>query len=122
MGNRKSTRNSTCTISSCKDHCMQWVYGIMYDTAIFLTVALSSVSVTVTGRRYGCLLCNRIIPALQQRVCVDRIIFMQDGSSPCNANPMRKLLKQDFGNASIISHRFPTTWPTRSSDLTPYEF
>ena len=45
------------------------------------TGALGSVTVTVTGQRYECLLRNHDIPALQQRGWVDRIIFMQEGAS-----------------------------------------
>ncbi|GBL94545.1 hypothetical protein AVEN_235631-1 [Araneus ventricosus] len=74
--------------------------------------------VTVTGQRYECLLRNHVIPALQQRGCVDRIIFMQDGAPPQIANPV----KQHFGNARIISRHFPTAWPSRSPDLNPCDF
>ena len=45
------------------------------------TGALHSVTVTVTGQHCKYLLSIYVIPALQQRGCVDRI-FMQDGAPP----------------------------------------
>ncbi|GBN75379.1 hypothetical protein AVEN_8064-1 [Araneus ventricosus] len=86
------------------------------------TGALGPVTVTVTGQRYECLLRNHVIPTLQQRGCVDRIIFMQDGAPPHIANPVKQLLKRHFGNARIISRQFPTAWPSRSPDLNPCDF
>ena len=45
--------------------------------------------VTVTGQRYECLLRNHVIPDLQLRGRVDRIICMQDVASLYIANPMK---------------------------------
>lgn len=86
------------------------------------TGASGPVTCTVTGKRYECLLRNHVIPALQQRGCVDEVIFMQDGAPPHIANPVKQLLKRHFGNARIISRRFPTAWPSRSPDLNPCDF
>lgn len=86
------------------------------------TGALGPVTVTVTGQRYACLLRNHVIPVLQQRGCVDGIIFMQDGAPPHIANPVKQLLRRHFGNARIISRHFPTAWPPRSPDLNPCDF
>ena len=73
------------------------------------TGALSPVTVTVTGQRYEYILsCNHVVPALQQRGCVDRIIFMLDGAPPHITNPVKQLLKRPFGNTRIISRHFFT--------------
>ena len=47
---------------------------------------LGPVTVIFTGQSCQCLLCNLVIPILQQRGCVDRIIFMHDGAPPHIAN------------------------------------
>lgn len=86
------------------------------------TGALGPVTVTVNGQRYESLLRNDVIPALQQRECVDSIIFMQDGAPPHIANRVKRLLRRHFGNARIISRHFPTAWPARSPDLNPCDF
>ena len=92
MDNRKSTRNSTCTTSSCKGQCMVWVYCIIYHRAIFLRrKCLGLITVTVTDQRYEYLFCNHVIPALQQHGCVDQIIFIQDGAPPHIANAVKQL-------------------------------
>ena len=40
------------------------------------------------GKHYESLLHNNIIPTLQQRACLDRNIFMQDGTPPYITKPM----------------------------------
>ena len=67
---------------------------------------LGSVTVTVTGQRYEYPLRNHVIPALQQRGCGDRIIFMQGGASPYIASPAKQLLKRYLGYARIIRSSF----------------
>ena len=71
------------------------------------TGALSPVAVTVTGERYACILCNHVIPALQERGYMDRIFLMHNSIPPHIANLVKQLLKRHFGNAKIISHHFP---------------
>ncbi|KMQ82897.1 transposable element tc3 transposase [Lasius niger] len=80
------------------------------------------VTCTVTGKRYEALLRNHVLPALQQRQCVDRTIFMQDGAPPHIATSVKQLLRAQFGVDRIISRHFPTTWPPRSPDLNPCDF
>ncbi|GBL81419.1 hypothetical protein AVEN_143703-1 [Araneus ventricosus] len=80
------------------------------------------VTCAVNGTRYETLLCNQLIPALQQRGCVDSSIFMQDGAPRHNATPVKHLLNLHFGNDRIISRHFPTAWPPRSPDLNPCDF
>ncbi|GBM94792.1 hypothetical protein AVEN_69347-1 [Araneus ventricosus] len=74
------------------------------------------------GARYESLLLNQLIPALQQRGCVDSTIFMQDCAPPHIATPVKQLLNFHFGNDRIISRDFPTACPPRSSDLNPCDF
>ncbi|GBN57259.1 hypothetical protein AVEN_17341-1 [Araneus ventricosus] len=69
------------------------------------------VTCTANGTRYESLLRNQLIPALQQRGCVDSTIFMQDGAPPHIATPVKQLLNPHFGNYRIISRHFPTAWP-----------
>ncbi|GFT87237.1 uncharacterized protein TNCV_2310331 [Trichonephila clavipes] len=78
IGNRESTRNSTSTTSSCKDHCGVRVYVIIYHRAILFDEigAFGPFTVTISGQCYECLLRNHVIPGLQQLGCVDGIIFL----------------------------------------------
>ncbi|GFW17068.1 uncharacterized protein TNCV_2761921 [Trichonephila clavipes] len=86
------------------------------------TVVFGPVTVTVTGQCYEGLLCNPTILDLQQRGCVDVIIFMQDGVPPHIANPVNQLLRGHFQSARFIIHHLTTAWPPRSSDLIPFDF
>ena len=76
------------------------------------TDALGPATVTITGQRHECLFFSHVIPALQQRGCVNRIILMRS-----SAYPVKQLLKRHFGNAKIISLQFPIAWPSRSPNL-----
>ncbi|GBM21250.1 hypothetical protein AVEN_149842-1 [Araneus ventricosus] len=80
------------------------------------------VTCTVKGKCYESLLRNQLIPALQQRGCLDSTIFMQDGAPPHIATPVKKLLNLHFGKDRIISRPFATAWPLRSPDLNPCDF
>ncbi|GBM59222.1 hypothetical protein AVEN_240408-1 [Araneus ventricosus] len=68
------------------------------------------------------LLRNQLIPALQQRVCVDSTIFVQDGAPPYIVTPVKQLLNLHFENYRIISRHFQTAWPPRLPDLNPCDF
>ncbi|GBM63286.1 hypothetical protein AVEN_224141-1 [Araneus ventricosus] len=57
-----------------------------------------------------------------QRGCVDSTIFIQDGSLPHIATPVKQLLNLHFGNDGIFSRHLPTAWPPRSPDLNPCNF
>ncbi|GBN84853.1 hypothetical protein AVEN_256418-1 [Araneus ventricosus] len=80
------------------------------------------VTYTVIGVSYESVSHNHVIPALQQRACVDRTIFMQDGSSLHIANPGKLLISMHFVNNRIISLYFPTNWLPSSPDLHPCDF
>lgn len=75
------------------------------------TGAFGPVYVTVNGQSYAFLLHNDVIPTLQQRGCLDSIIFMQEGAPLHIANRVKQLCRRHFGNAKIISCHFPTVWP-----------
>ena len=80
MCNRKSTWNSFCLTLFYKGHCVVPDYSNHYYRAIFFfkeTSALGPINVIVTSQRYECLLCNHVIPALQQHGWVNWIIFMK---------------------------------------------
>lgn len=80
------------------------------------------VTCTVNSNRYKFLLSSYVIPALQQRQCLDSTVFMQDGATPHIATQVKDLLQRTFGNDRIISRNFPTAWPARSPDLNPCDF
>ncbi|GBM02965.1 hypothetical protein AVEN_222293-1 [Araneus ventricosus] len=80
------------------------------------------ITCTVNETRYESLLRNQLIPALQQRGCVDSIILTQDNDPPHIATPVKQLLNLHFENDRIISRHFPTAWPPRSPKLNPCDF
>ncbi|GBL94007.1 hypothetical protein AVEN_76723-1 [Araneus ventricosus] len=80
------------------------------------------VTCTVNGTRFESLLRKQLHPAQQQHGRVDSTIFMQDGSPPHIATPLKQLLNLHFGNDRIISRHFPIAWPPRSPDLNPCDF
>lgn len=95
LDDRKCTRDSTRTTSSCKDHCVVRVYSIMYYRTIFvsrkrvLSVLLPLASlVKAMSNRVFC-----AITSFQIFNCVGGIICMQDDASPHIAHPMKPLLK-----------------------------
>ncbi|GFW97384.1 uncharacterized protein TNCV_4990611 [Trichonephila clavipes] len=63
-----------------------------------------------------------VIPALQQRVCLQETIFLLNGDRPRNASSVQQLLRQTLTDVRMNIRSFPTAWPPRSPDLTPCEF
>ncbi|GFX41555.1 transposable element tc3 transposase [Trichonephila clavipes] len=76
----------------------------------------------ITGQRYASLLRNKIIPDLQARQCLSRIIFMQDGAPPHITRCVTEVLKHHFTEERVISRQFRHLWPPRSPDLSPCDF
>ena len=72
---------------------MVWVYDIIGPYFFEETCPLGPVTVTVISQSHESPLRNHVIPALKQRGCVNRNIFMQDGALPHIANSMMHLLK-----------------------------
>ena len=52
---------------------------------------------SVTGPSYGAILREQVIPALQERHCLETTVFMQKGVPPHIAKPVKKLLHDIFG-------------------------
>ncbi|GFW36722.1 uncharacterized protein TNCV_1220541 [Trichonephila clavipes] len=80
------------------------------------------VTCSITGQRYASLLRNKIIPDLQARQCLSRIIFMQDGAPPHITCCVKDVLKHHFTEERVISRQFHHLWPPRSPDLNPCDF
>ena len=76
---------------------------------------------TVTAASYKRILMQRVIPALQERNCVETTVFMQDGALPHIGRQVR-LLHENFTDERIISRSFPNHWPARSPHLNPCDF
>ncbi|GFV80336.1 uncharacterized protein TNCV_4957391 [Trichonephila clavipes] len=80
------------------------------------------VTCSITGQRYASLLRNKIIPDLQARQCLSRIIFMQDGAPPHITRCVTDNLEHHFTKERVISRQFRHLWPPRSPDLNPCNF
>ncbi|GFU79781.1 hypothetical protein TNCV_4928121 [Trichonephila clavipes] len=52
---------------------------------------------SVTGTIYFVMLREQLIPALQERHCLETTIFMQDEAPPHIAKPVNNLLHETFG-------------------------
>ncbi|GFV65172.1 uncharacterized protein TNCV_2701141 [Trichonephila clavipes] len=63
------------------------------------------VTCSITGQRYASLLRDKIIPDLQARQCLSRIIFMQDGAPPHITHCVKDVLKHDFTEERVISRQ-----------------
>ena len=55
-----------------------------------------------------------IVPQMQQRQYLKSITFMQDGAASHIGVCVQQFLLQHFTNDRVISHAFPTTWPSCS--------
>ncbi|GFW76227.1 uncharacterized protein TNCV_3800621 [Trichonephila clavipes] len=102
----------------------EWPWNILWtDEAHFhLDGAGSPVTFSITGQRYASLLRNKIIPDLQARQCLSRIIFMQDGAPPHITRCVLDVLKHHFTEECVISRQFRHLWPSRSPDHNPCDF
>ncbi|GFT87757.1 uncharacterized protein TNCV_4001031 [Trichonephila clavipes] len=80
------------------------------------------VTCSITGQRYASLLRNKIIPDLQARQCLSRIIFMQDGAPLHITRCVKDVLKHHFIEERVISRQFLHLRPPRSPDLNPCDF
>ncbi|GFS90172.1 transposable element tc3 transposase [Trichonephila clavipes] len=80
------------------------------------------VTCSITEQRYASLLRNKIIPDLQARQCLSRIIFVQDGALPHITRCVKDVLKHHFTKGRVISRPFRHLWPSRSPDLNPCDF
>ncbi|GFV84490.1 transposable element tc3 transposase [Trichonephila clavipes] len=101
----------------------EWLWKILWtDEAHFhLDGAGGPVTCSITGQRYASLLRNKIIPDLQARQCLSRIIFMQDGASPHITRCVTDVLKHHF-TERVISRQFRHLWLPRLPDFNPCDF
>ena len=58
---------------------------------------------SVNAERYHDMLSRFVIPQLQQRQCLDKIIFMQDGAPPHFGKSVQQLLRHHFTEKRVIS-------------------
>ena len=89
---------------------------------LFFFEEMGPVTCTVNCERYESFLCNQVIPAFQQRACLDRINFIPDDSPPQITRPVMQMLKKDFESHWTKSRHFPTACHSRSSVLNPCDF
>ena len=80
------------------------------------------VTYSVAGEKYRDTFSIFVIPALQQRTCLRKIIFLQDGAPLHIAVREQQLLRETFTTERMIIRCFPTEWPPRFPDLTPCDF
>ncbi|GFX71948.1 uncharacterized protein TNCV_1443711 [Trichonephila clavipes] len=67
------------------------------------------------------LLQQQVIPALQERQCLQTTIFMQDGATLHIGRQIKALHSAYFRNNRVISGHFPNEWPSLSPDLNLYD-
>ena len=77
---------------------------------------------TITSASYENILMQHVIPALQERNCVETSVFMQDGAPLHIGHQVQCLLRETFTDEHIIFRSFPNPWPARSPDLNPCDF
>ncbi|GFV68274.1 uncharacterized protein TNCV_1875561 [Trichonephila clavipes] len=74
------------------------------------------------GQRHPSLLEQSVIPPLQERQCDTTTVFMQNGAPPHIARCVKQMFRRHSGDDRIISRHFPTTCPSRSTDLNLCDF
>ncbi|GBN77292.1 hypothetical protein AVEN_170388-1 [Araneus ventricosus] len=71
-----------------------------------LLMALKGVPLRVPVSFY--LLQQEVIPALQERDCLETTVFMKDGALTHIARPVQSVIRAHFGDDPVISRSFPT--------------
>ncbi|GBM10999.1 hypothetical protein AVEN_1334-1 [Araneus ventricosus] len=80
------------------------------------------VTCTFTGVHYESLFAQPY-QSSTPTACICRLrIFLQGGTPPHVANPVKRVLSLHFRNDRIPSCHFPTNCPPRSPDLNPCDF
>ena len=77
---------------------------------------------SVNAKRYHDVLSRFVIPQHQQRQCLDKIIFMQNGAPPQIGKSAHQLMRHHFTEERVIILCFHVAWPPHSPDLTPCDF
>lgn len=75
----------------------------------------------LNAEKYGLMLQNRILPAIEAVQPLNRTFYMQDGAPSHTALRNRELLSATFGDRWIGKFG-PNNWPARSPDLNPCDF
>ncbi|GFU32537.1 uncharacterized protein TNCV_1148181 [Trichonephila clavipes] len=124
LGNRQSAFHLTSSATLTKSNGVVWVIHVFYSWPVFFEElgAGDPVTSSITGQRYASLLRNKIIPDLQARQCLSRIIFMQDGAPPHITRCVKDVLKHHFTEERVISGQFRHLWPPRLPDFNPCDF
>ncbi|GFX68313.1 transposable element Tcb1 transposase [Trichonephila clavipes] len=91
LRNIQSTFHLTSSATLTKSNGVVSVFRVFYSWPVFFKElgAGGPVTCSITKQRYASLLRNKIIPELQARQCLSRIIFMQDGA-PTHITRCRK--------------------------------
>ncbi|GFU26486.1 uncharacterized protein TNCV_2463301 [Trichonephila clavipes] len=108
LGNRQSAFHLTSSATLTKSNGVMWVFRVFYSWPYLFEKlgAEDPVTCSITGQRYASLLRNKIIPDLQARQCLSRIIFMQNGAPPHITRCVMDVLKHHFTEELEISHKF----------------
>ncbi|GFW36135.1 uncharacterized protein TNCV_4929981 [Trichonephila clavipes] len=124
LGNRQSAFHLTSSATLTKSNGVVWDFRVFYSWPVFFEElgAGGPVTCSITVQRYASLLRNKIIPDLQARQCLSRIIFMQDGAPPHITRCVTDVLKHHFTEERVISRQSRHLWPPRSPDLNPCDF
>ncbi|GBM58922.1 hypothetical protein AVEN_80721-1 [Araneus ventricosus] len=77
---------------------------------------------SIKGSRHYDLLQQQVIPALQERECLETTILIQDGVPLHVTLPEQALLRVHFGVNLVFSRSFPTASPSHSPDMNPCDF
>ncbi|GFX80324.1 uncharacterized protein TNCV_3930771 [Trichonephila clavipes] len=121
LGNRQSAFHLSSSATLTKSNGVVWVFRF-YSWPVFFRGIRCWRSNNMFYHWTASLLRNKIIPDLQARQCLSRIIFMQDGAPPHITRCVKDVLKHHFKEEHVISHQFRHLWPPRSPDLNPCDF
>ncbi|GFW15679.1 uncharacterized protein TNCV_3581771 [Trichonephila clavipes] len=125
LGNRQSAFHLTSSAALTKSYGVVWEFSASFILGPYFFEELGAggpVTCSITGQRYASLLRNKIIPDLQARQCLSRIIFMQDAAPPHITRCVTDVLKHHFTEERVISRQFRHLCPPRSPDLNPCDF
>ncbi|GBM97586.1 hypothetical protein AVEN_121409-1 [Araneus ventricosus] len=103
---------------------MVWLNGYLHHWTIFFEeiTANGIQTCSVTVQRCRDMLKYFVNIQLQQRGCLQDIIFMQDGAPHHIERRVKQLIRQHFTYARVISRHFPTEWAPRWPVITLCDF
>ena len=77
---------------------------------------------TVTSQSYKDMLVEFVIPELEKRKGVSRLVFQQDGAPPHIAGIVMETLRSKLDDNYLIGRNCVQSWPPRSPDLSPADY